>query len=83
MADKTALLVIDVQTAMFAEDEKPHEHERLLGNVRSLIDRARAAGSPVIYVRHEHATYPAMMRGAAYRLSTTGHRRYALTHRAR
>jgi nicotinamidase-related amidase len=64
MADKTALLVIDVQVAMFAEDEKPHEHERMLGNVRALIDRARSSGSPVIFVRHEHATYPAMMRGA-------------------
>jgi nicotinamidase-related amidase len=64
MADKTALLVIDVQVAMFAEEEQPHDGDKMLANIRTLIDGARASNTPVVYVRHEHATYPAMMRGA-------------------
>ncbi|MCC6790256.1 MAG: cysteine hydrolase [Thermomicrobiales bacterium] len=64
MTGTTALLVIDVQVAMFADDEQPHDAGAMLANIRVLLDGARASNVPVIYVRHEHAHYPAMKRGA-------------------
>ncbi len=63
LASKTALLVIDVQTAMFTDGEPPHRASDLLGVVASLIERARASQTPVIFVRHEAATYDAMKPG--------------------
>ncbi len=63
MTDKTALLVIDVQVSMFEPPEFPHQHEDVLSNIKSLIDKARRAGTPVIYVQHDHTTYQPMMRG--------------------
>jgi nicotinamidase-related amidase len=52
MAGQTALLVIDVQVAMFEEGEPPHKGEEMLANIGGLLERARAAGAPVIFVRH-------------------------------
>lgn len=49
---KTALLVIDAQNEMFAEANPVYKSEELLRNVQSLIEKARASGSPVIYVQH-------------------------------
>lgn len=49
---KTALLVIDAQNEMFAESNPVYKSEELLQNLQSLIEKARAAGSPVIYVQH-------------------------------
>lgn len=64
MTNGTALLVIDVQVAMFAEEVQPHDTPQMFANIRTLINGARENGSPVIYVRHEHARYAPMMRGA-------------------
>jgi nicotinamidase-related amidase len=52
MNGDTALLVIDMQVAMFAEEDPVYDAENLLARVKSLITRARAAQMPVIYVRH-------------------------------
>src|SRR5688500_1210499 len=60
---KTALLVIDVQVSMFEPDSYPHEGDQVLANIGSLLDGARSTGTPVIFVRHEHARYEPMMRG--------------------
>lgn len=49
--NNTALLVIDVQQGMFG-DEGFFEQERLLTNVGTLLEKARAAGVPVVYVQH-------------------------------
>lgn len=50
---KTALLVIDVQRMMFANAARvAHEGQAMLAAIRSLQDRARAAGVPVIAVKH-------------------------------
>lgn len=48
----TALLIIDVQNIMFGPGEPVHESERLLSNLRTLIDRAHASAVPVVYVQH-------------------------------
>lgn len=49
---KSALLVIDVQRAMFDEADPVYEGEALLRTIGGLIAAARAEGAPVIYVRH-------------------------------
>jgi len=49
---KTALLLIDIQQAMFGPDEVCHEPERLVANAAGLLGRARAAGVPVFHVQH-------------------------------
>jgi nicotinamidase-related amidase len=51
-AHKTALLLIDIQQGMFGPDEICHEPDRLLANASALLDGARAAGVPVLYVQH-------------------------------
>ncbi len=63
MAKDTALLVIDVQKGMFLEEEPVYRGHELLETLNGLIGRARAAGTPVIYVRHngsriEHPLHP-------------------------
>jgi nicotinamidase-related amidase len=51
-ASKPALLLIDIQNAMFGPEEVCHDPERLLANAGSLLSRARAAGVPVFHVQH-------------------------------
>ncbi len=63
LAGKTALLVTDVQTAMFTDGEPPHRASNLLEVISSLIERARASQTPVIYVRHQSSTYEPMRPG--------------------
>jgi nicotinamidase-related amidase len=48
----TALLIIDVQNAMFAEPNPIYDGEQLLSNLQELISKARTANVPVIYVQH-------------------------------
>jgi len=57
----TALLVIDVQSALIASADRGAE---IVATIRRLIDRARAANLAVIYLQHCHATYQPMMKGA-------------------
>jgi nicotinamidase-related amidase len=45
----TALLVVDVQTAVVAS---AHERDAVVGNIASLVEKARSAGVPVIWVQH-------------------------------
>lgn len=62
----TALLVIDVQEAMFGNDFEPpvHEPERLVQNITVLLDKARAAGAKVIYIRHNEPDYEPFRMGS-------------------
>ena len=48
----TALLLIDVQQAMFGPDEVCHAPDRLLEHAGNLLARARGAGVPVLHVQH-------------------------------
>jgi nicotinamidase-related amidase len=52
MINDTALLVIDVQQGMFAEDDPVYQGAALLETIGGLLARARAAEVPVIYVQH-------------------------------
>jgi nicotinamidase-related amidase len=62
MTGKTALLVIDVQNAFFDPKDYIYNGEEYLGRIRELIERARVAGVPVIYIQHEEGR--AMAHGA-------------------
>ncbi len=73
MSAKMALLVIDVQQGMFAEDDPVYDGEALLSRLATLIGRARAAGVPVVYVRHgsERADHPLHIGGAGWEIHPT------------
>jgi nicotinamidase-related amidase len=45
----TALLVIDVQRDVM---EKAHDRERMIANINTLVEKARSADLPVIWVQH-------------------------------
>lgn len=49
---KQALLIIDVQNNMFAPPTPVANHESLLVNLQTLLERARAATIPIVYVQH-------------------------------
>lgn len=49
---KQALLLIDIQQAMFGPEEVCHGPQRLLANASGLLSRARTAGVPVFHVQH-------------------------------
>lgn len=46
---RTALLVIDVQVGVVAE---AHDRDRVVANIATLVERARAGGVPVVWVQH-------------------------------
>ncbi len=53
--DKTALVVIDFQVGVVAE---AHERDAVVGNIKALVDKARAEGVPVIWVQHSDEDMP-------------------------
>lgn len=51
--NKTALLIIDVQVAMFSyENEYPYNGNTVLNNIREMLFKARENNIPVIFVQH-------------------------------
>ena len=60
-----ALLVVDLQQGMFSQKQAPHEGEAVLARVASLLGRARAAGVPVLHVRHDGGPGDPLERGTA------------------
>lgn len=56
----TALVIIDMQTALVSG---AHDEKGVLERVNRFITRARAAGVPVIFVQHSHATFAPMAKG--------------------
>jgi nicotinamidase-related amidase len=51
----TALLVIDVQTGVMQSSIKSDE---VIENINSLVDKARAADVPVVWIQHESEDLP-------------------------
>lgn len=70
-----ALLVIDVQEALFAPEPKPASADRIVACINDLADRARLAGAPVFFIQHETRKGPlrhgtlgwALFRGLAFK----------------
>lgn len=54
MKPKTALLVIDVQVGMFDESDPVYEGNKLLKNIKNLLEKARVNNIPVIYIQHSN-----------------------------
>jgi nicotinamidase-related amidase len=52
--DATALLVIDVQQGLFERSTPVYMADQVLTNINALIDRAREAGVPVIFIQHSN-----------------------------
>jgi nicotinamidase-related amidase len=52
----TALLVVDVQTGVVAGN---YRRDDVVANVASLVDRARRAGTPVVWVQHNSEQFVA------------------------
>jgi nicotinamidase-related amidase len=51
----TALLVIDVQTGVVADG---YERDTVVGNIATVVDKARQAGVPVVWVQHSAENLP-------------------------
>ncbi len=49
---KKALLIIDVQMAMFTGETHVYRDEEVLNNIAAMLEKARTAGMPVIFVQH-------------------------------
>ena len=47
----TALAVIDVQAGVVAD---AHERDRVVGNIATLVEKARSEDTPVVWVLHSH-----------------------------
>ena len=52
MSNKTALLIIDAQVNMFAEDFPVFKANEILQTLITLIEQARASDTAVIFIRH-------------------------------
>ena len=57
MSNDTALLIIDVQMGMFDEDEPVHNGDKLLQTLSQLIEKARQADVPVVYIQHNDSQF--------------------------
>lgn len=65
---EAALVIIDVQVAIMdgPDPASPPIHGRddVLAKIDQLLEKARAAGAPVIFVQHEHPTFTPLTAGA-------------------
>ena len=52
---KQALLVVDIQEGLFANEPRPLEIDTVIENINLLARRARRAGNPVFFIQHEAA----------------------------
>jgi len=51
---KKALVIIDVQAGMFADQNfQPHDGQNVLARIADLTARARDAGAPVFFIQHD------------------------------
>jgi len=65
---KTALLVIDIQTALCRGKWAMHEVDRVIERINQVAAKARAAGAPVVLIQHESEGEPLRFGSAAWQL---------------
>jgi nicotinamidase-related amidase len=53
-ANKTALLIIDVQRALFTRPTPVYEDRGMIGTINYLVDLAHLYNFPVIYIQHSN-----------------------------
>ncbi|WP_458123703.1 cysteine hydrolase family protein [Paenibacillus sp. Z3-2] len=63
MTTHCALLIIDVQVAMFDEADPVYQGEQLLQKIQMLIAKAREAGHSIIYIQHSEEAGSPLERG--------------------
>lgn len=63
MPTHDALLVIDVQVAMFDEADPVHQGDVLLERIQNLISKARQKGYSIIYIQHSEGAGSPLERG--------------------
>jgi nicotinamidase-related amidase len=61
---ETALLIIDLQVALLAEEPTPRDLDEVIARINALADRARAKGAPVVLIQHEEH-HPSLEYGSA------------------
>ena len=64
MTGNSALLIVDVQNAMFLPDNPVFDGEILLDKIGKLADKFRSWNTPVIYVQHTSETNDKFKRGS-------------------
>lgn len=55
---QSALIIIDMQRAMFAAHQRPHDADFVIRRVCTLIDRARRDNVQVVFVRNVSDSHP-------------------------
>ncbi|WP_420549155.1 cysteine hydrolase family protein [Curvivirga sp.] len=65
---KTAVIVIDVQHALFEADEGPFEREEVIERINTLTSKARNLDVPVIMVQHEREDTVVAYQSAGWQL---------------
>ena len=55
-ASETALLVIDVQQALFTQPNPIYNASQLILTINSLVNRSHLRGIPVVYIQHSNKT---------------------------
>ena len=59
MVQKGALLVIDMQVALFEVPGNPtYREQELVVNIQTLVEKAHKTGTPVIYIQHQDKSGP-------------------------
>lgn len=64
----TAVLVIDVQSGLFAPDPGPFEADMVIARINSVTGLARCNGYPVIFVQHEAPDSPLAYNTSGWKL---------------
>lgn len=65
---KTALLIIDVQSALCSGEYEVFESRRIVRNINQLSAQARSLGIPVVVIQHEEAGTPMAFGQAGWQL---------------
>lgn len=64
----TALLIIDIQRALFQVEPRPFEADLVVQRINDLAERARSLAIPVIFVQHEKEGSPLAFQSEGWQL---------------
>ena len=64
----TALLIIDVQCALFQVEPRPFEADLVVQRINDLAERARSLAVPVVFVQHEKEGSPLSFQSEGWQL---------------
>ncbi len=65
---KSAVLVIDMQCALFKPMPPPGDADAVIARINALTARARRTGVPVVFIQHQTATEPMRAGSAGWNL---------------